>query len=201
MCLDLGAPRRNLPAMLRHLLALACVTPMFVGPAVGYDYRTLHLIEDRRTHAIVRVSGLPGDGDPPQRGRADCNGIDALARRERNIALAFGTMFQRSGIHIDKILTSRICRQIQAARMLAIGPVTELDVLDPADPAESVDRVDRLLSYLDGLRPGETALLLAHQATIEALTGEQLGLGEGLVFTLPPFGAPRVRGRFGLPPH
>ncbi|MEO0994928.1 MAG: hypothetical protein AAFX62_14110 [Pseudomonadota bacterium] len=186
---------------------IACLAvlllPLLAGPVSAYDYRTLHLIEDRRTHVIIRVSAQPEDGDREERGRAGCAGLETLGRTERNIARAFGGMFQRSSIHIDKILTSRVCRQIEAARLLAIGPVTAFDVLDPVGPngEDTGEQVERLLSFLDGLRPAETALLFAHQATIEAMTGVSLGVGEGLVFTLPPFGEPKVRGRFGLPPH
>ncbi len=171
-------------------------------PATAYDYRILHMIEDRHTHAIIRVSAMPEEGDIAERGRADCSGIDALDRRGRNVARAFGRAFQRSSIHIDLIYTSNICRQIEAGRLLQIGPSNELDLLDPvADGEDAADRIDALLTMLDGLPPGETALLIAHQATIEALVGETLSVGEGLVFTLPPFGRPEMRGRFGLPPH
>jgi len=186
----------------RALIIAACLSALVAGPGTAYDYRTLHLIEDRHTHAIIRVSAVPEGGDLPERGRADCAGVDALDRRGRNIARAFGRAFQRSSIHIDLIYTSNVCRQIEAGRLLEIGPSNELDLLDPIEKGEdAADRMDALLTLLDGLPPGETALLIAHQATVEALLGETLAVGEGLVFTLPPFGRPELRGRFGLPPH
>ncbi len=185
--------------MTRALLILGLIV---AGPAGAYDYRVLHMVEDRNSHVILRISERPEDGDPPERGRADCNDLSALDRRGRNVARAFGRMFQESSIHIDRILTSRVCRQIEAAKLLQIGPVTELDLLDPvADGEVSEDRRDALLGYLDSLRAAETALLITHAAVVEALTGEVLAPGEGLVFTLPPFGEVTVRGRFDLPPQ
>ena len=169
--------------------------------AGAFDYRALHLLEDRNTHAIIRVSEPPEGGDPPERGRADCASLSVLSRRGRNMAMAFGRMFQRSGIHIDTILTSRVCRNIEAARLLQIGPATRTDLLDPAPDAAAAERqAEDVLGLLDGLRPSETALLITHPDIIEALTGETLSPGEGLVFRLPPFGEPEVSARFDLPP-
>lgn len=169
--------------------------------AQSFDYRTLHLIEDRNTHAIINSSDAPEDGDLPERGRADCARIQALDRQGRNVARAFGRMFQRSSIHIDAILTSRVCRKIEAARMLQIGPVSEEPLLDPfTEELDREARTEALLALLDGLGRGESALLLTHPDNVEALTGERLEVGEGLVFTLPPFGEIEVRGRFSLPP-
>ncbi len=188
---------RRIPAPLALAAAL-----LLAAPAAGYDYRVLHMIEDRHTHVIVHFSDPPEGGDPPERGRADCVDVDVLGRRGRNIARAFGRMFQNSGIHIDQILTNRLCRNIHAATLLQIGPVTELDLLDPPEDGEiGEERTEALLAFVDGLRAGETALLVTDNSVIEALTGETLAPGEGLVFTLPPFGEVKLRGRFDLPPQ
>lgn len=184
------------------LLSFSLVILPATAGAQAFDYRALHMLEDRNTHAIIRVSQAPEGGDPPERGRAACNRVKVLDRRGRNRALAFGRMFQRSGIHISDILTSRVCRNIEAARLLQIGPVREEPLLDPfVDDEIPEDRIDALLGRIDPLRPARTVLLLTHEANIEALTGEQLAPGEGLVFTLPPFGEVEVRSRFTLPPH
>ena len=182
-------------------LSLVLAVLALPGFAAAYDYRTLHLLQDRHTHAIIRVSEAPEGGDTVVRGWADCSETDALDRRGRNVARTFGRMFQRSGLHIDEILSSRVCRNIAAGKALQIGPVKEEPLLDPLGEGESAEeRLDRLLGLLEGLRPGETALLLTHPAIVEALTGETLAPGEGLVFRLPPFGEVTVVGRFDLPP-
>ncbi|GMG81669.1 hypothetical protein LNKW23_08820 [Paralimibaculum aggregatum] len=192
-------------AALAAALAAGCIAALMLAaaPRAGaYDYRVLHMIEDRHTHVVLRISEPPAGGDLPQRGRAACADVPALDRRGRNRALAFGRMFQNSGIHVDLILTSRLCRNIQAAALMKIGPLTEQPLLDAPESGEiGEEQTEALLGYLDGLRASETALLVAHGAVIEALTGERLEPGEGLVFTLPPFGEMTLRGRFDLPPH
>lgn len=188
-------PRALAPAALLAAAALPAASQAF-------DYRALHLIEDRHTHAIIRVSEAPPEGDRPERGRADCSAVQALDRRGRNTALAFGRMFQRSGIHIDDVMTSTVCRNIEAATLLEIGPVKENPLLDPLEGDEYPERrIDALLGQIDSLRPAETVLLITHTENIEALTGDRLDPGEGLVFTLPPFGELEVRAHFLLPPH
>lgn len=202
--LDFRARLRSLrpmraPAPRACLVVLAIV--LLAGPAAGYDYRTLHMIEDRHTHAIIRVSEPPPEGDRIVAGWQDCSQIEGLDRRGRNIARAFGRMFQRSGIHMDEIMSSLVCRNIEAAKQLQIGPVTEQPLLNPFGPEEDREaRIDQLLSQIEGLGAGENALLISHPDVVEALTGERLEPGEGLVFTLPPFGEVEVRGRFDLPP-
>lgn len=187
-------------AALRRLTPLAAL--LIASPASAYDYRVLHMIEDRHSHVILRVSEAPESGDVPERGRAACADIPALTRTGRNVARTFGRMFQRSGIHIDLILTSRICRNIEAAKLMQLGPITEDARLDPPSGDEMPqDRAEAILGFIDGLRPSETALFVTHASVIEALTGDALEPGEGMVITLPPFGEIEVRGKFGLAPQ
>lgn len=183
-------------------IALGFAAMLYAAMAGAYDYRALHFLEDRHTHLILRISEEAPSGDGPERGRAACNAVKALGRTERNIAIAFGRALQRSGIHVDDILTSRVCRMIEAGKLMRLGPLkarAELDPLAEGDARQA--QVDAMLSLIDSLRPSETALLLTHAANIEALTGETLAVGEGLVITLPPFGDIEIRARLGLPPH
>lgn len=185
---------------------LACLIATFLcagaAAAEGYDYRALYLLQDSRTHAIIRVSEPPDGGDPPERGRADCSSVETLSRRGRNIARAFGRMFQQSAINFQTFLTSRLCRNIEAARLMALRPSDESPLLDPAPDTETAERrADDIIGMLDGMRRGETALLLTHPDIVEALIGESLSPGEGLVFRVPPFGEPELRTRFDLPPQ
>jgi len=185
----------------RALCLLALILSAGAAGAQSYDYRALYLLQDRHTHAIIRVSEPPPGGDPPERGRADCTTVEALSRRGRNVARAFGRMFQQSAINFQTFLTSRLCRNIEAARLMALRPSDESALLDPAPDAETAARqAEDILGMLDGMRPSDTVLLLTHPDIVEALTGETLAPGEGLVFRLPPFGEPEVRARFDLPP-
>lgn len=182
----------------------ACLTLLLIAAAgaaaQGYDYRALYLLQDSHTHAVIRVSEPPEGGDPPERGRSDCVSVEVLERRGRAIARAFGRMFQQSAISFQTFLTSPLCRDIEAARLMALRPSDESPLLAPApDPETAADRADDILSRLEGMRPDETVLLMTHPDIVEALTGETLAPGEGLVIRLPPFGDVEVRARFDLP--
>jgi phosphohistidine phosphatase SixA len=201
--LDFAAPLRSFTRM-KAIIPLAClVLLIWPGQPAGaqdYDYRTLHLLRDSHTHVILRITEEPEDGDPPQRGRAACNAVQALDRRGRAIANGYSRMFQRYGIHLDNILTSEICRNVQAGIALQLGPVRANALLNPLpDGPEAERQTEALLGLIETLRPAENALLLTHESNIEALTGVTLAVGEGLVFRLEPFGEVEVRGRFTLP--
>jgi len=182
----------------------ACLALLLIAAAgsaaQGYDYRALYLLQDRYTHAVIRVSDPPDGGDPPERGRADCASVEVLDRRGRAIARAFGRMFQQSAINFQTFLTSRLCRDIEAARLMALRPSDEIALLDPAPDADTAARrAEDVLSLLEQKRPAETVLIMTHPDIVEALIGEPLAPGEGLVLRLPPFGEPEVRARFALP--
>ena len=184
-----------------RLVAFLLVATLALAPARAFDYRAMHLLEDRNTHLILRISDPPPEGDPPQRGRAECNDIDVLDRRGRNLANAFGRALNRSSIGFSDIITSRLCRNIEAATILHLGSVKVNPALDPLAEGEAGERqLDEVYSLIEARRDDQTVLLLTHPSVIEALTGEELTVGEGMVFRLPPFGEIEVRARFGLPP-
>lgn len=189
-----------MPSMRRPAL-LAAMLMLLLTPAGAFDYRALHLLEDRHTHLILRLSEAPPEGDGPARGRAECNDVEAIDRKTRNLAQRFGRALQRSSIQIDAILTSRICRNIEAAKLLAIGPVTIVEALDPPPEGEVAEaQRDAILALIEDRRAYETVLLITHEPVIRALTGETLEVGKAMVFRLPPFDDIEVRATFGVPP-
>jgi len=181
---------------LAHLLTL-----LVVAPAGAFDYRALHLLEDRNTHLILRLSEAPEGGDLPERGRADCTAVNALNRKGRNLAAGFARALNRSSIGFAAVFTSRLCRNIEAAVILHLGPVKVEEALDPlAEGTLGEAQLDDVYALIEARRPSDTMLLLTHESVIRALTGEGLGVGEAMVIRLPPFGEVEVRARFGLPP-
>jgi len=191
--------------MTRALLAVLIVATGLAAlhlPAAAYDYRALHLLRDRHTHMILRLSEAPPEGDLPERGRADCNDVTALGREGRKLAAGFARALNRSSIGFSDIFSSQICRNIHAAEILHLGPVKVRPALDPLPPegTERTRQLDALYALIEERRPAETVLLLTHQDVITALTGEELAVGEALIFRLKPFGDVEVRARAGLPP-
>jgi len=168
-----------------------------LAPAAGADERILQFLEDRYTHALMRQVGPEASGEPVALGQADCTDRRALSRAERNHARRLGRIFERSGVHIDLIATSRWCRSIESANLLKLRPVTEYPVLDLLgdDPRRQVEEI---LDLLDGMRRTETALLVTHGANIRALTGRATKPGEVVVIRLRPGEDLVVKGSFRL---
>ena len=177
-------------------LTLALTAMLFASPAFA-DERALQFLEDRYTHALLHQVGPTAEGAPQALGRADCTGIRALSRHQKNHARNVGRMFERAGIHIDQILSSRWCQAFATAQLLQLRPVTEEPLLDALgdDPDAQTEAV---LDLLDGIRAKESALLVTHGANIKALSGLETEPGEVVVLRLRPGGEPEVRGRFKI---
>ena len=161
------------------------------------DEKALQFLEDRYTHALLHQVGPVAEGTPPALGRADCTGIRSLSRHQKNHARNVGRMFERAGIHIDMILSSRWCQAFATAQLLELRPVTEEPLLDALgdDPEAQTEAV---LDLLDGIRAKESALLVTHGTNIKALSGVETQPGEVVVVRLRPGGDPEIRGRFQI---
>ena len=74
--------------------------------------------------ALVRHGNAPpGYGDPPGFKIDDCatqRNLDELGRAQ---ARAVGEAFRQHGVQVDKILSSPLCRCLETARLMALGPV------------------------------------------------------------------------------
>lgn len=173
--------------LLRNLAIIALICTL--APAtVMADERILQFLEDRYTHALMRQVGAEAVGQPAALGRADCVEQRALNRHQRNEARRLGRVFERSGIHIDLLATSRWCRAIETAQLLKLRPVREESALDAlsANEEEAADQVAAILDLLDGMRSTETALLVTHASNIRALTGRRTDPGEVIIVRLRP---------------
>src|SRR6516225_149218 len=74
--------------------------------------------------ALVRHGNAPpGYGDPPGFKIDDCATQRNLDELGRDQARAIGEAFRQHGVAVDKILSSPLCRCLETARLMALGPV------------------------------------------------------------------------------
>ena len=168
---------------MKPLLAALGLTMVLVPVTVGADERILQFMEDRWTHALMHHVGEEESNGPLALGVADCVDKRALDRRRKNVARRLGTIFERSGVHIDLIASSEWCRAIETAKLLKLRPVTVEPALNASAPDDG-EAAERILELLDSMRASETALIVTHAGNIKALTGRDSSPGEVIVVRL-----------------
>ncbi len=150
---------------------------------------------------MLRHAYAPGTGDPPHFRVGDCStqrNLDATGRAQ---AAALGERLAKAGVARAMVYSSQWCRCLETARLLKLGPVMELPALNSfhGRPQDRDANLATLRAFLAGLPvDGPPVVLVTHQVTISAFTGEGIASGGGAVFELNRSGAPRVLG--GLAP-
>lgn len=148
---------------------------------------------------MLRHANAPGIGDPQNFRLGDCStqrNLDAAGRAQ---AAQLGARLAKAGVARAQVYSSQWCRCLETARLLKLGPVTELPALNSFfERAEDRDaRVAALRAFLARLPPdGPPLVLVTHQVTITALTGDFTPSGGGVLLELNGSGAPRVLGEF-----
>jgi len=146
---------------------------------------------------MLRHAHAPGTGDPPNFRLDDCatqRNLDAAGRAQ---ATALGERLKQAGIAHARIYSSRWCRCLETARLLRLGAVDTLPALNSiyGRPQERETNVTALRSFLAGLpKDGPPVVLVTHQLTINAFTGEGAPSGGGSLFQLNGSGTPTLLG-------
>ena len=146
---------------------------------------------------MLRHANAPGIGDPPNFKANDCStqrNLDATGRAQ---AAQLGERLAKSGVVRAKVYSSQWCRCLETARLLKLGPATELPALN-SFYGRTQDRdpnLAALRAFLAGLPvDGPPVVLVTHQFTINAFTDQATVSGGGTIFELNGSGAPRVLG-------
>ena len=120
--------------------------------------------------ALVRHGNAPpGYGDPPGFKIDDCatqRNLDELGRAR---ARAVGEAFRQHGVQVDKILSSPLCRCLETARLMALGPVES--VLAVASSDRSPEGLPALKQVVANWRGPGTLVLVTHAFTVKSLVG------------------------------
>ncbi len=148
---------------------------------------------------MLRHANAPGIGDPPGFRLADCStqrNLDAAGRAQ---AAQLGERLARAGVTRAQVYSSQWCRCLETARLLNLGPVRELPALN-SFYGRTQDReanLAALRAFLASLpNDGPPVVLVTHQVTISAFTGQGAESGGGALLELNGSGAPRVLGEF-----
>lgn len=163
-----------------------------------------HLVQRMLTGGevlLIRHAAAPGMGDPAGFRLGDCATQRNLSDSGREQARAIGDWLRDQGIERARVYSSQWCRCLETAELLDLGPVVELPGLNSFYDRPQ-DRNPNLAAIRDFLmaRPprGGLLILVTHQVTISALTGEFTASGHGVLATLGQDGALRTVGRIGF---
>src|SRR5215470_5005594 len=154
-------------------LALAALALWLIAApmeAVADERDTWAALVSGRLIALVRHGNAPpGYGDPPGFKIDDCatqRNLDEVGRAQ---ARAIGEAFRRHGVQVDKILSSPLCRCLETARLMALGPVES--VLTVAASDRSPENLPALKQMVGDWRGPGTLVLVTHAFTIRSLVG------------------------------
>jgi phosphohistidine phosphatase SixA len=184
--------RRELLAAL-PLLAIA-------RPAAAVDDETAWRALAAGGCAVLlrHAATVAGIGDPPGFRLDDCATQRNLSEEGRAQARRIGAEFERRGIRVDEVLSSRWCRCLETARLAF--PRHEVRVLEAlnsffADGSTRQEKTDALRGFLSRQRAPRRIVLVTHQVNVVALTGQSVVMGEALLVRLGATGAGDVLGR------
>lgn len=132
--------------------------------------------------ALIRHANAPPGygGDPPGFRMDDCKtqrNLDELGRQQ---AQALGAAFRQRGVRVDRVLASPVCRCMDTAELMAVGPVEKSVALLP-DRGEPRVRLLELQAIVNGWRGPGTLVLVTHGFTISPLLRAHLEQAETLV--------------------
>ena len=136
---------------------------------------------------MIRHALAPGTGDPANFRIGDCATQRNLDDRGRNQARSIGDWLRKQGIGSARVYSSQWCRCLETAKLLEMGPVTELPALN-----SFYELTQNREPYLKALRKfiaeqpsnGDLIILVTHLVTISAIANEGVSSGEGVLIKL-----------------
>src|SRR5205814_8320792 len=140
------------------LAVLLIITPDLV--ASGPDEAWAALVKGGHVAVIRHGNAPPGyGGDPPGFKLDDCATQRNLDERGREQARALGEAFRKHGVRVDRILSSPVCRCLDTARLMAVGPVESSWALVPDSSPSTPVRLLELKEMVSAWRgPGTLGL-------------------------------------------
>jgi phosphohistidine phosphatase SixA len=165
---------------------LASVLLLAMGPARA-DEALWAALADGGHVALMRHAEAPGTGDPENFRLDDCSTQRNLDEAGRTQARRTGAAFRERGVAIARVLSSRWCRCLETAELLALGDVEPFPPLDSffGDRAREPDQTEAVRALLADADPeGPSLVMVTHQVNVTALTGVFPHSGEIVVLRL-----------------
>jgi phosphohistidine phosphatase SixA len=134
----------------------------------------------------------PGYGDPPGFKIDDCTTQRNLDEQGREQARALGGAFRNHGVRVDRILSSPVCRCLETAHLMAVGPVEISWALVPDREPSVPVRLLELKEMVSTWRGPGTLVLVTHALTVRPLIGILPDQGETVVLKPTPGRGPGV---------
>jgi broad specificity phosphatase PhoE len=136
---------------------------------------------------MIRHAEAPGIGDPDDFSLDDCSTQRNLSERGRQQARDIGKWLRDRGITSARVYSSQWCRCLDTASLMDIGEVTPFAGLNnfftvPEDRESNLAKLRDFLSSQPA--DGELLVLVTHQVTISAITGEYTDSGHGKLLGL-----------------
>lgn len=167
-------------------------------PVAGSSHEALWaLLQDGGQVVVIRHALTePGVGDPPGFRLDDCQTQRNLSAVGREDAKHIGAAFQRHGVPIGQVLSSRWCRCLETAR-LAFGKAEPWPPLDSFfnDRSREADQTNAVRQRASERPAAGNLILVTHQVNISALTGIFPAAGEMVILTPQGDSLFRVAGR------
>jgi broad specificity phosphatase PhoE len=165
-------------------LAPALLAGGWSAAARADDDAWRQVVAGRSAILLRHARTTPGIGDPAGFRLEDCSTQRNLSEAGRAQARRFGFEFDRRGIRVHEVRSSRWCRCLDTGRLaFPQRRVEPLEALDSffADGTTGEAQTAALRDYLRALPATRRAVLVTHMVNITALTGEVPAMGEALV--------------------
>lgn len=177
------------------LLALAFVPG--AAPVLAAEALDLAELAKPGRVLLLRHAIAPGVGDPENFRLRDCSTQRNLDGAGRQQAARLGKRIAGLGLRDVKVYAGQWCRTLETARLLGLGPVTELPALNSffARPDQREGNLDGVRKFLARLpADGPLVILVTHQVTVTGLTGIYPASGGGAVLQLDGSTTPKTIG-------
>jgi phosphohistidine phosphatase SixA len=163
--------------------------------------RALAALKSGGHYGLMRHAKAPGRIDPDEFRLGDCatqRNLDAGGRAQ---SAAIGAGLRRAGVTIFKLYTSRWCRCMETAELLAVGDVEPLDVLNSfhRKPEREIEQTKHLRALVAQPISTPSVLLVTHHDNIVALT--RVVTREGEIVVVKPQGRDKFEIVGRIPPE
>lgn len=178
---------QSITILVRRCAQFAAAIALSTAPAALASPVPLSELAKPGSVLLLRHAIAPGVGDPPHFQLRDCNSQRNLDAAGRQQAARLGKRIAGIGIRGAQIYAGQWCRTLETARLLGLGPVSELPALNSffGQPDKREGNLEGLRKFLAALpADGPLVILVTHQVTVTGITGIYPDSGGGAVLQL-----------------